>query len=72
MSEGKAMKDYTAEELVQKARDNHIWLNAMGAINPTDEFLMDIGRAILDKLEHTEMRDDFGISKKIILTINKS
>jgi hypothetical protein len=69
---GKPMKDFTNEELVQKARDNHIWINAFCTINPTEKFLADLGREVLQKLDETDMLDDFGLSKKAIFTINKS
>lgn len=34
----------------QKANDNHIWLNAMNCINPTDEFKIKLADMILEKL----------------------
>ena len=68
----KPISDYTDSELVQMANDNHIWLNAFACINPTQGFLADVGRMILEKLESTDMADQWGISPKIILTVNKS
>lgn len=70
--EKKSIKDYTDKELVEIANDNHIWLNAFKCINPTPEFKQKVGEMILDKLSRTDMRDSLGISKMIILTVNKS
>jgi len=72
MSKGKSIDDYSPEELVEEARGNHIWLNAFMCVRPTDDFKKDIGDMILKKLEYTDMRDSLGISKMIILTVNKS
>lgn len=38
------------EDVISKANDNHIWLNAFACIRPTDDFLMDVGRMILEQL----------------------
>jgi len=69
---GKSISLYTKDELLNEAENNHIWLNGFSCINPTPEFLQDIGRMILQKLDNTKMRDFLGISNEIILTINKS
>jgi hypothetical protein len=69
---GKSLLLYTKDELLEIADRNHIWLNGFQCINPSDEFLKDIGRMILHKLDRSEMRDSTGISREIILTINKS
>jgi len=69
---GKSIALYTKDELLNEADANHIWLNGFSCIEPTDEFLKDVGRMILQKLKHTEMRDFMGISNEIILTINMS
>lgn len=63
---------FTAKELCDIADDNHIWLNAFSCISPTPAFEQEVGRMILQKLRETELRDYFGISHEIILTINKS
>lgn len=69
---GKSIKEYTDTQLVQIAKDNHIWLNAFSCIRPTPTFLQEVGKMIIEKLEATEMSDSLGISPTIILTINKS
>lgn len=69
---GKSINLYTKDELLQIADDNHIWLNGFQCINPTDAFLKEVGKMIINKLDHTNMRDFLGISHEIILTINKS
>jgi hypothetical protein len=61
-----------AERQVDIANGGHMWLNGFSCIRPTDEFLIGIGRAILANLEQTKYRDGLGISKMIILTVNKS
>jgi hypothetical protein len=38
------------DAVYQACKDNHIWLNAMSCINPSDEFLLQLGRAVLHKL----------------------
>lgn len=38
------------KKALQAAKDNHIWLNAMNCVRPTDEFLISIGKTILSKL----------------------
>jgi len=69
---GKSIRLFTKDELFNLAEANHIWLNGFACINPTDEFLKDIGKMVIDKLNASEMRDFLGISKEIILTVNKS
>ena len=72
MSPGKSIKDFKPEELVEEAKGNHLWLNAFKCIQPTEEFKAQIGGIILEKLNETDMRDSLGISRMIIMTINKS
>lgn len=72
LQQRKAITDYTDAELVRMARDNHIWLNAFRCVRPTDGFLIEIGREVLQLLDNTEMGDGFGISPMTILTVNKS
>ncbi len=38
------------EKILVAVKDNHIWLNAYSCIRPTDEFLIELGRTIIDKL----------------------
>lgn len=48
------MKKTTSADVLQMVQDNHIWLNAFSCINPTDEFLRDIGKMVLDKLSRRD------------------
>lgn len=54
MSDSKTPERMTEEEYAlkatQRAKDNHIWLNAFSCISPTPEFKMKIGEMVLDKL----------------------
>jgi hypothetical protein len=72
MYNGKSIDKFTAEELVKRANENHIWINAFDCINPSPQFLQNIGSLILQKLHTTDMSDSLGISPTIILVINKS
>jgi hypothetical protein len=60
------------EEQIKIARTNHLWLNGFSCINPTDEFLISIGRAVLNALKTTRYLDELGISRMTIMTVNKS
>ena len=33
--------------ILQSVEDNHIWLNALQCINPTDEFCQTVGREVI-------------------------
>jgi len=68
----KAYDKKTPEELVKIARNNHIWINAMSAVNPSDELLIDIGAAVIQKIRDSDMRDGLGISRMTIFTANMS
>jgi hypothetical protein len=59
-------------EIATRVQDNHMWINAFAAINPTDDLKRDIGEWVLTKLEETDMRDGLGISKYVVLGVNKS
>lgn len=73
----------TAEQIVELARDNHLWVNAFSAIRPQDGFLADIGRSVVYKLNQTYLRTTgfgepdekggkAGESPVIYLRVNKS
>ena len=38
------------EDVLRTAEENHIWLNAFQCIRPSDEFLISVGRSVVDKL----------------------
>jgi len=42
------------EMLLVAARENHIWLSAFSCIRPTDEFLRELGRTVVRRLENSE------------------
>lgn len=69
----KIERDWTDAEKVELANDNHVWLNAFSCIRSTDEFLIDVGRAVLRKLEESPMGEDLsGTGRMIYLRINAS
>lgn len=72
MGEKRKYTELTDAELRQRVDDEHIWVNAMGAVNPSEEFKAQIGGAILGMLATTDLCDSFGISPTIIVRINKS
>lgn len=44
----------TSNDIVKMVQDNHIWLDAFYCKNPTDDFLKDIGRMVLQGLDCKE------------------
>lgn len=68
----KSIDNKTPEDLVQRARNNHMWINAFAVINPSDEILISIGRHVVNRLKASNMRDSWGISKMEIFTFNIS
>lgn len=69
----KIERDYTDEELVKIANDNHIWLNAFECIRPSDDFLKDVGRMVVAKLMESKIRNDFtGLTPVAFLRLNAS
>ena len=69
---GRNISDYSDAEIRKEVDENHIWLNAFRCIRPTDEFLAEIGRLVLQKLHDSDMRDGLGISPTVIIRFNKS
>jgi hypothetical protein len=69
---GKSIRLFTKDELLDMADDNHIWLDGFECINPSVRLAQALGFRVLKMLEQSEMRDFLGISKEIILTVNKS
>jgi hypothetical protein len=51
-------KEWSDAELVQEARDNHIWMSAMSLVNPSDDLLREVGRSVVRRLLESEMCDD--------------
>lgn len=80
----RVMTDYE-RQVIESAEKNHIWLNAFACIRPSDEFLIGIGRQVLDMLEQKEnliyphqdseieaMRSIGKLTPELILRVNKS
>ena len=61
-------------QVAKMAKSNHIWLNAFACIKPTDEYLMQIGRMIIQKLEDDDclLKNEDTLSRMLYLSINKS
>lgn len=69
------------KDVLQSASENHIWINAMMCIRPSDEMKRDIGKQILQMLSNKEnliLSDFDGTTfekleqKELIVRINKS
>lgn len=58
--------------LVETLKDNHMWINAFSALNPTDDLKIAIGEWVLSELNSTKLGDSFGISPCAVLRVNKS
>lgn len=70
---GKIQRDWTPEEIVEQANNNHVWINAFRTINPDEEFLAGIGRIVLRYLEESTMVNDLnGSSKHVYVHFNAS
>ena len=48
------MSKTTKEQVIEMVESNSIWLNAFHCINPTDEFLIGIGRSVINMLSKRE------------------
>lgn len=64
-------------DVVRSARANHIWLNAMACVRPSEEFCAQVGRMVLDQLAQRESLIPsehrlVGTERELILRINKS
>lgn len=72
-------KRYRAD-LLRNAGANHIWLNALSCIRPTDQFLIHVGRQVLamldqpDNLHISESGHLLGLTSEteLVVRINKS
>lgn len=64
-------------DVVQSARENHIWLNAFACIRPTQDFLARVGRLVLESLAEPERLIEPEVhlcdhERELILRVNKS
>ena len=69
------------KDVLESVKANHIWINAMMCIRPTDEMKRDIGDQILEMLnnENSLILSDFDGTtfeelkqKELVIRINKS
>lgn len=42
------------EDVLRSVEDNHIWINALSNIRPSDEFAAGVGRMVLEMLNESE------------------
>lgn len=66
-------KEKSLNQVAKMAKSNHIWLNAFNCINPSDKFLISLGKEIMAKLDNKEclLKTDT-LSEMLYLSINKS
>ncbi len=65
----------TDKQIVRMARDNHLYLDAMACIHPSDTFLRDVGREVVLMLNASPVIGavlDVEIGKVLYLQVNKS
>ena len=72
IDEKRAWHELGEKELREELQDNHMWINAFSAINPSSGLKEEIGTYVLHKLNETTVRDTMGISKTALLRFNKS
>jgi len=75
-----------SKKVLQKAQENHIWLNAFDCVRPTPAFCESLGRSIINKLRDEEnlipmsgitsdveaMREIAKLTPIMYMSINKS
>lgn len=67
--------DLTPEDKIAFADSNHMWVNALHCVTPSDETYRLVGKAILDKLDESPIHGDVlgvKIGKVLYIRINKS
>ena len=70
---GKPESEWTNAQKVKQAKSNHLWLNAMKLVHPSDELLRDIGESIVNMVKGSEMVDDLsGTLKVVYIRVNAS
>lgn len=63
----------TAEQIVEHAQKNHIWVNAMNCVRPSPKFLQEIGASVLDQLNSSEIRGELSDFFPVVyIRVNKS
>jgi hypothetical protein len=70
-----AESELSMEQKVKLAEGNHIWLNAMACVRPSDDFLRGVGQEIVDMLNQSPVRGDMlgvEIGRVLYVRINKS
>lgn len=67
--------DLTADDKVAFAESNHIWVNAMSCVTPTDDLYRSVGKMIIDKLNESPIHGEalgVKIGKVLYVRLNKS
>lgn len=70
--ESKAWDRQDPERIKQELQDNHIWINAFSALNPSDEMLREVGLSVLSFVKESHLRDGLGISRTALIRVNAS
>jgi len=65
-------KEASKKNILEKVKENHLWLNAISCINPTDDFKKQVGEQILDMLNEKNSLLTNGINDLLYIKINKS
>lgn len=86
MSETRLTQKEWQEKVINKVKENHIWLNGFSCINPTDKFKISLADSILKKLnsrdclmsdngitsDNEAIRQLSGLTPILYISINKS
>jgi len=75
------LTEQQCREIAGMAETNHIWINAFKLINPSDDFLLDVGRMVVSMLKQKDnlipARADHDdklarLTPKLYLSVNQS
>ena len=75
LSERCRESDLTDADKVELAEANHIWINAMACVRPSDDLYRMVGKEIIDKLNESPIDGDLlgvKIGKVLYVRLNKS
>ena len=69
-----------AKDVLKSAEENHIWVSAIACVNPSDAFLLSLGREVLNKIldRNNQIDSNFdgtpmeGLQKETIIRFNAS
>lgn len=66
-------RNWSERDIVRLAKANHMYINRMSTIRPSQEFLAGIGRDVLTMLDHTPMTDSLaGVTPVVYVRFNAS